>query len=107
MNKPLKALIISLIIAFIATFAFSIITYEGVMYSPGISTAEMDTMSYTEASDLMAQRATKLSVYDYITNSVTTKYYWLNFTQLWVVMVIACFVTFLLTERATNGRKAI
>jgi len=77
MNKSLKAFFISSIIAFIATFSFSIITYEGVMYSPGISVSEMDTMSYTEASDLMAQRATKLSVYEYITSSITTKYYWL------------------------------
>ena len=102
MSKSLTALIISVAISFVATFAFSIFTYEGVMYSPGISTTEMDTMSYTEASELMTQRAKTLSIYEYITSSVTTKYYWVNFVQLWLIMGLACFTTFMLIERATN-----
>lgn len=102
MNKLTRIIIVSSVIAFIGTFTFSVITSEGVTYSPGISTTEMDSMSYTDASELMASRAQKITAYEFISSSIATSWFWVNFFQLWLVMVTVSTISFVVTEKWQN-----
>ncbi len=103
MNKYIKSFLISAVIAFIGAIIYAAATSKGVMYSPGITTTEMDALSYTEASTLMQSRAHEVSAYDFLASSIGASWFWLNLVKLWSAMLLVSFVSFLITDKWRNA----
>ncbi len=99
MNKNTKAIIISAVIAIIGSFAFAVVTAKGVMYSPGVSTIEMDTLSYTEVTELMTSRAHQMTTTEYIISNISSKWFWVNILKIWAVMFIVSILSIFITDK--------
>ena len=99
MNKCIKIIIITAIVALLGSFTFAVITAKGVMYSPGVSTTEMDTLSYTEVAELMTSRAHQMTTTEYITSNIASKWFWINIFKIWAVMFIVSIASFFITDK--------
>jgi len=99
MKKNTKAIIISAVIAIIGAFSFVAVTAKGVTYSPSISTTEMDTLSYTEFAKTMTSRAHQMTAVEYISNNITTKFFWLSIFKIWASMFVVSILSILITNK--------
>jgi len=99
MNKNTKAIIVSAIIAIIGSFTFSVVTSKGVLYSPGVSSTEMDTLSYTEVAELMTNRARQMTTVEYLSSNIGSKWFWVNIFKMWVVLFIVSTLSIFITNK--------
>ena len=99
MNKSIKVIIITAIVALLGSFTFAVITAKSVMYSPGVSTTEMDTLSYTEVAELMTSRAHQMTTTEYIASNIASKWFWINIFKIWAVMFIVSIASFFITDK--------
>ena len=103
MNKYIKSLIVCSIVAFIGTTYFTVITHEGVSYSPGISTLDMDTLTYTEVTEIMQERKQTVSAFEFIKISINSIWFWKNVFQVWSIMLAVSFLSFIATDKWVNN----
>ncbi len=99
MHKYTKAIIVTAVIAIIGSFLFAVVTAKGVMYSPGVSTTEMDSMSYTEVTELMTSRAHQMTTTEYISSNIASMWFWKNIFKIWVIMFIVGIMSFFITDK--------
>ena len=105
MSKLIKVLIISSVVAFIGTLCFAFITAsEGVTYSPGISSTEMETLSYTELLKIKAEREKRMSPFDAMASNLVTPLFWIEFLKFWIAMVIVSLISHVLIRKFVYGK---
>jgi hypothetical protein len=88
-----KALVISALMSFITTLFVTLLTGRGYKYEPGISSTEMETLTYQEVVTLMQQRQVQNSPWEYLSNVLSDPYFLLALVGQWLVLAVVIFLS--------------
>lgn len=74
-------------------------TMQGVTYTPGIDETELENLSYSEASELMAKRSHKTTASEFIISNIGSLWFWGYIFRLWLLLFVVSISAIIIKEK--------
>jgi hypothetical protein len=88
----LKAFAISAIIAVIFTFLQAIIFGGGAKYVPAVEWSQIESMTYSDATNYLMERSQKISGFESFINGLGFFRFWVEIFKVWLLSTIYGFI---------------
>ena len=102
-----KAIIVSALSSLATTLLITLLTGRGYKYEPGISSTEMETLTYQEVVTLMQERRLANTTWEYLSNVTNDPYFLLVLLGQWLALAVVIFFSCLALVKWHTNKNAI
>ena len=88
-----KAIVVSALSSFATTLLITLLAGRGFKYEPGISSTEMETLTYQEIVALIQERVVPNTPWEYLSNVINDPYFLLVLLGQWLALAVVIFIS--------------